>query len=59
MAGETCLSLARFLREVKLFAIFSYEEKNLPLGEGKLSLVNFILYVGEMGPPFGNIGLRG
>ena len=57
MAKETCLSLAFFLREVKLFAIFSLEKKNLPLGEVKLSLVNIILYLGEMGPPFGNIGL--
>ena len=28
------------------------------VGEVKLSLVNFIMYLGEMGPPFGNIGLR-
>ena len=59
MAGETCLSLTRFLGEVKLFAIFSFEEKNLPLGEVKLSLVDFILYLGEKGPPFGNTGMRG
>ena len=44
---------------MKLSAVFSFEEYNLPLGEVKLSLVNFILYLGEMGPPFGNIGLRG
>ena len=36
MVRETCLSLARFLGEVKLSAIFSFEEKNLPLGEVKL-----------------------
>ena len=45
MFGETCHSLAKFLGEVKFPAIFSFEEKNLPLG--------------EMSPPFGNIGLRG
>ena len=59
LAGETCFSPAIFLREVKLSAIFSLEEKNIPLGEVKLSLVNIIMYLGEMGPPFGNIGLRG
>ena len=59
MVGETCLFLAFFLGEVKLFAIFSIEEKNLPLGEVKLSLVNIIMYLGEMGSPFGNIGLSG
>ena len=76
MAGETFLSLTRFLGEVKLFAIFSFEEKNLPLGEVKLfaifsfeeknlplgevklPLVDFILYLGEKGPPFGNTGMR-
>ena len=56
---ETCLYPARFLGEVKLSAIFSFREKNIPLGEVNLSLVNFILYLGEMGPPFGNIVLRG
>ena len=59
MAGETCLSPTRFLREVKLSSIISLKENNLYLGEVKLSLVNFILYLGEMGPPFGNIGLSG
>ena len=59
MVGETCLSPAIFLGEVKLYAIFSPEENNLPLGEVKLSLVNFILHLGEMGIPFGNIGMRG
>ena len=59
IAKETCLSLAFFLGEVKLFAILFLEKKNLPLGEVKLSLVNIILYLGEMGPPFGNIGLSG
>ena len=59
MAGETCLSPTRFLGEVKLSAIISLKENNLYLGEVKLSLVNFILYLGEMGPPFGNIGLSG
>ena len=59
LAGETCLSPVRFLGEVKLSAIFSFEEKNLPLGEVKLSLKNFTLYLEEMSPPFGNIGLRG
>ena len=59
MAGETSLSPTKSLGEVKLSTIFSFEEKNLPLGEVKLSLVNFILYLGERGPPFGNIGLRG
>ena len=57
MARETCLFHAFFLGEVKLSAIFSLEEKNLPLGEVKLSLVNIILYLREMGPPFGNISL--
>ena len=59
MVGEICLSLARFFGEVKLSTIFFLEEKNLPLGEVKLSLVNLIMYLGEMGPPFGNIGQRG
>ena len=59
MAGDTCLSPARFLGEMKLSTIFSFEEKNLPLREVKLSLVNFILYLGEMGTSFGNIGLSG
>ena len=45
--------------EVNLSTIFSLKENNLPLEEVKLSLVNFILYLGEMGPPFGNIGLSG
>ena len=44
---------------MKLSEILSFEEKNLPLGEVKLSLVNFTLYLGEMGPSFGNIGLMG
>ena len=59
MAGETCLLPAIFLGEVKLSTIFSLEEKNLSLGEVKLSLVNFILHLGEMGTAFGNIGMRG
>ena len=42
---------------MKLSSIFPFKEKNLPLREVKLSLVNFILYLGEMSPPFGNIGL--
>ena len=49
MARETCLSPAFFLRDVKLSAIFSLEEKNQPVREVKLSLVNIILYLGEMG----------
>ena len=59
LVGETYLCPTRFLGEVKLSTIFSFKEKNLPLREVKLSLVNFILYLGEMGPPFGNIGLSG
>ena len=59
LVGETYLSPARFLGEVKLSAIFFFEEKNQPLGEVKLSLTNFILYLEEMSPPFGNIGMRG
>ena len=59
LSRETCLSLTFFLGEVKLSAIFSLEEKNLPLEEVKFSLVNIILYLGEMGPPFGKIGLSG
>ena len=59
LVGETCLSPTRFIGEVKLSAIFSLEENNLPLGEVKLSLVNFNLYLRKMGPPFGNIGLSG
>ena len=59
MAGEICLSSAFFLREVKFSSIFYLEEKNLSLREVKLSLVNIILYLGEIGPPFGNIGMRG
>ena len=56
LVGEICLSPAKILGEVKLSAIFSFEEKNLPLGEVKLSLVNIIMYVGQMDPPFANIG---
>ena len=59
MAGETCLSPAFFLGEAKLYSIFFLEEKNQPLGEVKLSLVNIILYLEEIGPPFGNIGVSG
>ena len=59
MVGETCLFLAFFLGEVKLSAIFFLKENSLPLGEVKLSLLNIILYLGEMSPPFRNIGLRG
>ena len=59
LAGETCLSLTRFLGKVKLSAIFYFEGKKLPPREVKLSLVNFILYLREMSLPFGNIGLRG
>ena len=39
MAREIFLSPVRFLVEVKLSAIFSLKEKNLPLGEVKL-LIN-------------------
>ena len=53
------LSKNLYLGEVKLSTIFSLKEKNLPLGELKLSLVNIILYLREMGLPFGNIGLSG
>ena len=59
LVGETCLSPTRFIGEVKLSAIFSLEENNLPLGEVKLSLVNFNLYLRKKGPPFGNISLSG
>ena len=59
MDGETCLSPPFFHGEVKLSAIFSLEEKNLPLGQVILSSYRNLLLLRRTTlspyPPLGNL----
>ena len=57
LTGETCPSLAFFLREVKLSAIFSPREKILPFGGVILSSYrNLLLLKGTTLSPYPHLG---